>query len=95
MKGFSSIHPLPPFPGLAWRYQTPQMNEKEMWVHLLAYNLIRLLMTQAALDASVHPREHSFKHTILYALQCITGDRSAASWHARANSRDRAADFAP
>ena len=33
--------------------QTPQMNEKEMWVHLLAYNLIRRLMTQAALDAGV------------------------------------------
>jgi IS4 transposase len=28
--------------------QTPQMNEKEFWVHLLAYNLIRLLMAQAA-----------------------------------------------
>lgn len=44
--------------------QTPQMNEKEMWVHLLAYNLIRLLMTQAALDAGMHPRELSFKHTV-------------------------------
>jgi len=44
--------------------QTPQMNEKEMWVHLLAYNLIRLLMTQAALDAGVHPRKLSFKHTV-------------------------------
>ena len=43
---------------------TPQMNEKEMWVHLLAYNLIRLLMTQAALNAGVHPRELSFKHTV-------------------------------
>jgi Transposase DDE domain len=44
--------------------QTPQMNEKEMWVHLLAYNLIRLLMTQAALNAGVQPRELSFKHTV-------------------------------
>jgi len=44
--------------------QTPQMNEKEMWVYLLAYNLIRLLMAQAALDAGVHPREISFKHTV-------------------------------
>jgi hypothetical protein len=44
--------------------QTPQMNEKEMWIHLLAYNLIRLLMAQAALDAGVHPRELSFKHTV-------------------------------
>jgi len=43
---------------------TPQMNEKEMWVHLLAYNLIRLLMAQAALNSKVHPREISFKHTV-------------------------------
>jgi len=44
--------------------RTPQMNEKEMWVYLLAYNLIRLLMAQAAMDAGVHPREISFKHTV-------------------------------
>jgi hypothetical protein len=43
---------------------TPQMNEKEFWVHLLAYNLIRLLMAQAAHEAGVHPRELSFKHTV-------------------------------
>jgi hypothetical protein len=43
---------------------TPQMNEKELWVHLLAYNLIRLLMAQAARNAAVHPRELSFKHTL-------------------------------
>lgn len=43
---------------------TPQMNEKEVWVHFLAYNLIRLLMAQAAAKATVHPRELSFKHTV-------------------------------
>ena len=43
--------------------QTPDMNEKELWVHLLAYNLIRLLMAQAASDAGVDPRTLSFKHT--------------------------------
>jgi hypothetical protein len=43
---------------------TPQMNEKELWVHFLAYNLIRLLMTQAATKAAVHPRTLSFKHTV-------------------------------
>ena len=43
---------------------TPQMNEKEAWVHLLAYNLIRLLMAQAATNAAVHPRQLSFKHTV-------------------------------
>lgn len=43
--------------------QTPEMNEKELWVHLLAYNLIRLLMAQAAHEAGVDPRSLSFKHT--------------------------------
>ena len=43
---------------------TPQMNEKEVWVHFLAYNLIRLLMAQAAVTAAVHPRHLSFKHTV-------------------------------
>lgn len=42
---------------------TPEMNEKELWVHLLAYNLIRLLMAQAASNAGIDPRTLSFKHT--------------------------------
>ena len=40
------------------------MCEKEMWVYLLAYNLIRLLMAEAALQAGVLPRQLSFKHTL-------------------------------
>jgi len=44
--------------------QTPQMNDKQLWVHLLAYNVIRLLMAQAACDANVDPRSLSFKHTV-------------------------------
>lgn len=44
--------------------QTPQMNEKQLWVHLLAYNVIRLLMAQAACSAGVDPRDLSFKHTV-------------------------------
>jgi len=43
---------------------TPQMNEKELWVHFLAYNLIRILMAQAAAKAAVKPRQLSFKHTV-------------------------------
>jgi len=43
--------------------KTPQM-EKEMWVYLLAYNLIRLLMAQSALLVDVLPRTLSFKHTL-------------------------------
>ena len=46
------------------RCLTPAMVEKELWVHLLAYNVIRLLMAQAAQQAQLHPRELSFKHTV-------------------------------
>jgi hypothetical protein len=44
--------------------KSPEMCEKEMWVYLLAYNLIRLLMAEAALQAGVLPRQLSFKHTL-------------------------------
>jgi hypothetical protein len=44
--------------------RTPAMVEKEIWVYLLAYNLIRLLMAQAALLADRLPRQLSFKHTL-------------------------------
>lgn len=44
--------------------KTPKMGEKEMWVYLLAYNLIRLIMAQSALMADVLPRTLSFKHTL-------------------------------
>lgn len=44
--------------------KTPQMGEKEMWVYLLAYNLIRLIMLESALLADVLPRSLSFKHTL-------------------------------
>ena len=40
------------------------MVEKELWVKLLAYNLIRLLMAQAAVESGLKPRELSFKHTV-------------------------------
>jgi hypothetical protein len=44
--------------------KSPAMCEKELWVYLLAYNLIRLLMAQAAVQAGMHPRQLSFKHTV-------------------------------
>lgn len=46
------------------RCKTPEMATKELWVYLLAYNLIRLLMAQAALLADLLPRQLSFKHTV-------------------------------
>lgn len=44
--------------------KTPAMNEKELWIYLLAYNLIRLLMTESAKQADVLPRRLSFKHSL-------------------------------
>ena len=46
------------------RCKTPEMARKELWVYLLAYNLIRLLMAQSALLADQIPRQLSFKHSI-------------------------------
>lgn len=43
---------------------TPAMAIKEIWVYLLAYNLIRLMMAQAAQLAQCLPRQLSFKHTV-------------------------------
>jgi hypothetical protein len=46
------------------RCKTPDMPTKELWVYLLGYNLIRLLMAQAALLADEIPRQLSFKHSV-------------------------------
>ena len=37
---------------------------KEIWAYLLAYNLTRMLMLQAALLVNCTPRTLSFKHTV-------------------------------
>lgn len=59
--------------------QTPEMNEKELWVHLLAYNLIRLLMAQAASLAGVDPRKLSYKHTCQLWTQWVSRGLSATA----------------
>ena len=43
------------------RCKTPEMVRKEIWAHLLAYNLLRTVMAVAAAESSVEPREISFK----------------------------------
>jgi hypothetical protein len=40
--------------------QTPEMVRKEIWAHLLAYNLVRAVMAQAAGKNRLEPREVSF-----------------------------------
>jgi hypothetical protein len=57
--------------------RTPAMVEKEIWVYLLAYNLIRVLMAQAALFADLLPRQISFKHTLQLWLSWRLNDLCA------------------
>jgi hypothetical protein len=49
------------------RGQAPAMVRKEIWAHLLVYNIVRTVMAEAAHAASRHPDELSFKG----ALQTI------------------------
>jgi len=46
------------------RCQTPELVRKEIWTHVLAYNLIRTVMAQAAARLGVAPRTISFKATL-------------------------------
>jgi len=64
------------------RCKSPEMVEKEIWMHLLAYNLIRGVMSQAAEAHKKRPRLLSFKRT----LQTITAFQEAMR---RAAPRDR------
>src|SRR5215469_3426602 len=43
------------------RCKTPEIVEKEIWTHLLAYNLLRTVMAVAAAEVGIEPREVSFK----------------------------------
>ena len=54
--------------------KTPTMAEKEVWTYLLAYNLIRIMMAEAALFTEQLPRQLSFKHTVqLWVAWCRIG----------------------
>jgi hypothetical protein len=43
------------------RCKTPEMVRKEIWAHLLAYNLLRTVMAAAAAENGIEPRQVSFK----------------------------------
>src|SRR5262245_2599625 len=43
------------------RCKTPAMVQKEIWAHLLAYNLLRTVMAVAAAESGTEPRKVSFK----------------------------------
>jgi len=46
------------------RCKTPELVRKEIWTHVLAYNLIRTIMAQAATKHGIEPRSISFKGAI-------------------------------
>nr|WP_261360632.1 IS4 family transposase [Aeoliella straminimaris] len=46
------------------RCKTPELVRKEIWTHVIAYNLIRTIMAQSCHRAGMLPREISFKATV-------------------------------
>jgi hypothetical protein len=46
------------------RCKTPGLVRQELWAHVLAYNLIRTVMAQAAVDHGIEPRTISFKGAV-------------------------------
>jgi hypothetical protein len=66
------------------RCKTPELVRKELWTHILAYNLIRTIMAQAAAKHGIEPRSISFKGAIqtLEAFQpviAIQGEHASAA----------------
>lgn len=47
------------------------MLEKELWVAMAAYNLVRAVMFSAALQANLQPRELSFTHVFYLVQACL------------------------
>jgi Transposase DDE domain len=65
------------------RCKTPELVRKELWAHILAYNLIRTVTAQAATRHGIEPRSISFKGTLqtLEAFQpviALRGERDSA-----------------
>lgn len=58
------------------RCKTPEMVRKELWAHLLAYNLIRTVIAQAAITHNKHPRQISF----MRAMRTLESFRSPLAY---------------
>jgi Transposase DDE domain len=65
------------------RGKTPEMVRKEMWAHFLAYNLIRKVMCQAAVQFELKPWTISFKGALqtlnAFAIPLLTCNRDRLS----------------
>ncbi len=60
------------------RCMTPEQVHKEIWTHVLAYNLIRKIMAQTASQHGIAPRSISFKATlqVLTAFQPVISQQA-------------------
>jgi hypothetical protein len=60
------------------RCMTPEQVRKEIWTHVLAYNLIRTIMAQTASQEGIAPRSISFKATlqVLAAFQPVISQQA-------------------
>ncbi len=67
------------------RCKTPALVRKELWTHVLAYNLIRTVMAQAASRHGLEPRSISFKG----ALQTLEAFRPVIGLQAGADEEGR------
>lgn len=66
------------------RCKTPELVRKELWTHILAYNLIRTIIAQAAAKHDIEPRSISFKGAVqtLEAFQpviALQGEHTSAA----------------
>jgi hypothetical protein len=73
------------------RCKSPELIRKEIWAHVLAYNLIRTVMAQAATGEGVAPRSISFKATlqVLEAFRPLIVDRVGGGAGRMAALRER------
>lgn len=67
------------------RCKTPELVHKEIWTHVLAYNLIRTIMAQAAATHDLLPRSVSFKG----AIQTLEAFQPVIELQAARNTIDR------
>jgi hypothetical protein len=63
------------------RCKSPELVRKEIWTHILAYNLIRTIIAQAAVTHDIMPRSISFKG----ALQTLEAFQPVMEMHAAAD----------
>lgn len=73
------------------RCKTPELVRKEIWTHILAYNLIRTIIAQAATVHGIEPRTISFKGAIqtLEAFQPLFAVQADRDWAHRRNLYQR------